>query len=393
MELYVLDSLFRSIEVVEKYVSFIWTERFNSAGDFELLVESTPSNRSAFTPGMRFALSDSVRCMETETVEDATDEEGRKLLKISGPSIEFPIMDNRVAFNVKDDLTTNPKWVITDAPADVARKVFQDICVTGVLDTDDIVPFITAVAVLPDDTIPEPPDDITVEIEPDTVYNVVKPICEAYDLGFRIVRNGELSQLAFDIYTGTDRTSMQTALPTVLFSLDLNNLKSTSRLESDAGMKNVAYVYSNLGFEEVVALDVNPSISGFERKVLVVKMDDFDVGTSAPVVSAMMQQKGKEELAKCRGFIGFDGEVSEVSEYKYGVDYQLGDLVEIYGEDGYSSIVRVTEQIFASDEQGQRSYPTLSAFKVVTPGSWASMGAVQWVDYEDDLTTYWKSMP
>ena len=97
MELYVLDSLFRSIEVVEKYVSFIWTERFNSAGDFELLVESTPSNRSAFTPGMRFALSDSVRCMETETVEDATDEEGRKLLKITGPSIELKRLKSTLA--------------------------------------------------------------------------------------------------------------------------------------------------------------------------------------------------------------------------------------------------------------------------------------------------------
>lgn len=393
MELYILDSLLRRSVIIDRYISLIWTERFASAGDFKLTIQSTPSNRSAFVPGVWLALNESFRCMQIETVEDTTDEEGREVLNIEGLSIEFPLLDDRVAFNVKDDLVTNPKWIITDQPADIARKVFQDVCVTGVLDANDILPFIAAVAVLPDDTIPEPADAVTIEIEPDTVYNVIKQICELYDLGFRFVRNYDLSQIAFDIYSGSDRTSEQLVLDPVIFSVDLNNLKSTSKLESDAGFKNIAYVYSNLGFEEVIALDVDPDITGFERKVLVVKMDDFDVGTSAPVVTAMMQQKGKEELSKCRGFVGFDGEVSEVSEYKYGVDYQLGDLVEIFGKDGYSSVVRVSEQIFASDEQGDRSYPTLSSNKVITPGSWVAQDATLWIDYDDDPTTYWYSMP
>ena len=393
MELYVLDNMLRRIRVIDRYNSLIWTERFQSAGEFELTVQSTPDNRTSFTPGTWLALNDSFRCMQVESVLDKLDEEGRELLTVKGPSVEFPLLDDRVAFNVKDDLVANPKWTITDVPAAIARKVFHDICVTGVLDTDDILPFVAAVAVLPDDTIPEPTDVVTIEIEPDTVYNVIKQVCELYDLGFRMVRNYDLSQLAFDIYAGSDRTTEQTDLDPVIFSTDLNNLKGTSKLESDANYKNVAYVYSNLGFEEVVALDVDPDIAGFERHVLVVKMDDFDVGTSAPVVSAAMIQKGKEELSLCRGFIGFDGEVSENSQYKYGVDYQLGDLVEIFGKDGYSSVVRVTEQIFASDEQGDRSYPTLSTFKTVTPGSWSGMGDLVWLDYDDELTTYWTSMP
>lgn len=393
MEVYVLDSLLRRTEVVDRFTSLIWTERYSSAGDFELTLPSTPGNRDLFTPETWLALNESFRCMKVETVQDIFDEEGKKLLSVKGPSIELPLLENRVAFNVKDDLVTNPKWIITDAPADIARKVFTDICVTGVLDTDDILPFIASVAILPDDTIPEPADDVTIEIEPDTVYNVIKQICEPYDLGFRLIRNYDLSQLAFDIYTGSDRTTGQTALPAVIFSRDLDNLKSSTKLESTAGVKNIAYVYSNLGFEEVVATDVDPSVDGFERKILVVKMDDFDEGTSAGIVTAMMQQKGQEELAKCRPFLGYDGEVTQKSQYKYGVDYQLGDLVEMQEDNGISSIVRVTEQIFVSDAEGDRSYPTLSIRKNVNPGSWLSQGTLVWGDYEDDLTTYWSSMP
>lgn len=393
MELYTLDSLLRRTEVVDRFESLIWTERFSSAGDFELVLPSTPTYRNLFQPGTWLALNESFRCMRIDTAVDARDEEGRRGLTVTGPSIELPLLDDRVAFNVKDDLVTNPKWIITDKPGDIARKIFQDICVTGILDIDDIIPFITAVSILPEDTIPEPLDNITVEIEPTTVYSIIKQICESYDLGFRLLRNYDLSQLAFDIYAGCDRTSQQTVLPAVIFSPDLENLTNNKRLESVAGMKNIAYVYSNLGYEEVVAQDVDPDVAGFERHLLVVKMDDFDAGTPGATVTAMMQQKGREELANARAFLGFDGEVTEKSQYRYGVDYQLGDLVEQHGEDGMSSVVRVTEQIFVSDAEGDRSYPTLSIRSNVTHGSWLAEGTQVWLDYDDDLTTYWSSMP
>lgn len=393
MELYILDSLLRRDMVVDLFESLIWTERFNSAGDFELVMLSSVENRRRFKVGTWLALSESFRCMKVETVEDDVDEEGKRVLKISGPSIELPVLENRVAFNVKDDLTTNPKWVITDQPADIARKVFTDVCVTGVLDISDILPFITSVAILPDDTIAEPADAVTVEIEPDTVYNVIKQICEPYDLGFRLLRNYDLSQLVFNIYAGSDRTSQQSILPVVLFSPELDNLTSTKKLETVSGVKNIAYVYSNLGFEEVVATDVDPEVVGFERNVLVVKTDDFDAGTSAAVVTARMQQRGREELAKARNFVGFDGQVTELSQYVYGVDYQLGDLVEIQDDEGTTAIVRVTEQIFVSDSEGERSYPTLSIRQNVGPGSWLSETTTVWFDYDADLTTNWASMP
>jgi hypothetical protein len=391
MDLYMLDTQLRRETVIDKYKSLIWTERYSDVGEIELVVESSLENRQKFKAGKWLALSESYRCMKIETVQDKTDEDGADLLTITGPAIEI-ILDDRVAFNVKDDLVTNPKWIITDVPAAVARKVFHDICVTGILDTHDIIPFIADVDLLPADTLPEPSDPITVEIEPDSVLNVVRQICQAYDLGFRLLRNFDFSQLAFDIYAGSDRTSQQDDYPTVIFSSELENIKNTTELKSVAGVKNIAYVYSNLGFEEVVATDVDPNLVGFERQVMSIKMDDFDEGTDPLVVTALMQQKGREELSKVRNFQGLDGEVNQASQYKYGTDYQLGDIVELRGKDGVSSNMRVTEQIFVSDEEGERSYPTLSIRQLVTPGSWLAEGTTQWIDY-DDNTTAWADKP
>lgn len=387
MDLYVLNSLLRREQVVDQYQSLIWTERFNTAGDFELVVQSTLENRNRYRAGTWLALSESYRCMKIETIQDKTDDDGAELLTITGPSIEM-ILDDRVAFNAKDDLVAHPKWTITDLPAAIARKIFTDICVTGILDVNDIIPYIANVDVFPADTIPEPGDVVTAEIEPQTVYEAIKNICEPYDLGFRLVRNFDNSQLVFDIYSGSDRTSQQDVLPAVIFSQELENLKDLTELKSVAGVKNIAYVYSNLGFEEVVALDVDPSIMGFERQMMVVKMDDIAEGTPAGTVTALMQQKGLEELSKVRSFRGFDGEVNQNTQYKYGVDYQLGDLVEMRGKDGLANNMRVTEQIFVSDKEGSRSYPTLSIKQLVTPGSWLAEGTTIWEDYDDDDTAW-----
>lgn len=390
MEVYILDSLLRREKVVDRFESLIWTERFSAFGDFELVLHSTIESRSDFTAGKWMALNESYRGMMVETVENSTDDDGRSLLGVKGRSIEAILMD-RVARRAMANLTAEPKWVITGTPGDIVRKIFNDICVLGVLNPNDVIPFITNVPLLPDDTIPEPTDIITVEFEPTDVYSAIKNLCDLYDLGFRLLRNFDNSQLVFDVYAGSDRTTLQSTLPPVIFSPGLDNLKNTRELTSTEQNKNVAYVFSPVGFEVVLPQDVDPDIDGFDRRVLMVKADDITDPDPA-VASALMIQRGNEELSKHRSFSAFDGELSQHSQYKYGIHYQLGDLVEMRNTDGVANNMRVTEQIFVSDSEGDRSYPTLSINKFVTPGSWLSWEYNQtWFDFDNDTTLYWEN--
>lgn len=370
MELYVLDSLLRRVEVVDQFESLIWTERFAEIGDFQLVVTSTRRTRSLFTTGTRLAANVSYRVMTVETVENTVDADGKQMLKVNGRSLEA-ILDDRVAKDALSDLTTKPKWTLTGTPGAIARKVFHDVCVTGVLDVADRIPFIFEGApMFPADTITEPAESVTIDLELQSVYGVEKQICEMYDLGFRLVRNQDMSQLYFSVYSGVNRTTSQTSVDAVVFSSELDNLQNTSELSTIAQSKNVAYVFSPAGFRVVYALGVDPTTDGFERRVLFVQADD--ITSDNPDVQGALLQRGLEELSKNRTVFAFDGELNQYSSYRYGVHYNLGDLVEQRNSDGVTNQMRVTEQIFAQDGEGERAYPTLAMNTYIGVGDWAA---------------------
>lgn len=398
MEVYTLDPLLRRIEVFDNHESLIWTERYGQYGDFELHIATSFRARSLLKPDTLLAMNKSNRVMKIETVEDGTDEENRRMLTIKGRSIET-IMYDRVAKESLSDTTTSPKWTIAGLTAtDVARKIFHDICVTGILSSYDVIPFIHEGPLSSEPSnIAEPVDLVTVDIEPTTVYDAISQLAEIWNFGFRILRNGDMSELWFDIYMGSDRTTGQTVLPAVVFSPALDNLQNTTELTTIEGAKNVAYVYSPAGFQMVYADGVDTDVSGFERRVLVVTATDIteeDYPDPGDLTAALIQ-RGNEELSKARTYQAFDGEISQNSQYQPGRDYNLGDLVMMVSDDGVSNEMRVTEIIYSSDREGERIYPTVEVNKFISTGSWLSwLNNKQWIDLEDEEDIpYWADQP
>lgn len=390
MEAYTLDPLLRRQEVIDQFESLIWTERYQDYGDFQIDIYSTNKSRMLLRIGTMLAMNESHRVMTVETVEDSVDSEGRKMLTAKGRSLEA-ILDDRIAKESLSDLTTSPKWTITDTPGNVARKIFHDICVTGVLDPGDTIPFVIEGTFMPEDTIVEPIDPITVELDPTTVYTAIKDICSVWNLGFRLLRYYDTSQLYFDIYSGSDRTTAQTVLAPVVFTPELDNLQNVKELTTIEKAKNVAYVYSPAGFQKVYPVGIDPDIEGFERRVLVVNATDITADN--PDVTSALIQRGKEELSKNQAIQSLDGEISQFSQYKYGTHYNLGDIVEMRNTDGVTNNMRVTEQIFVSDREGERSYPTLTLNTFINTGSWLSwMNNKTWFDLDADATT-WSEQP
>lgn len=391
MEIYILDSLYRRIEVVETFESMIWTERFSAKGDFQLDVHSNLANRKRFVPGVRLAILESYRVMTILTVDDDTSAEGVRILKIEGLSLE-DVLEQRLAMAALTDLETDPKWILQGTPKEIATQMFHDICVTGILNAGDIISGVNEINIFPADTIPEPTEEIIYLVDPMSLYKSTKDLCDIYFMGFRLVRDHDTTLLYYDIYMGCDRTTQQTTLPAVIFSADLENLHSTRKLTSSAAYKNVAYVVSPVGHEIVYPDNVDPSVAGFERRVLFVKADDITDVVPADATAKMIQ-RGKEELAKNRQFVVLDGEVAQNSQYVYGVDYNLGDLVILEDDDGATAQMQVTEQIFVSDKAGDRAYPTLSVNEFITPGTWLDSDPdLEWEDLDASPDT-WADQP
>lgn len=386
MDLYILDENLRRDQVIDDYESLIWTERYSETGDFELVIANTREVRNLLPNGTMLGISQSHRVMIVETKTANTNEDGEAILTVEGRSIEA-ILKDRLALPdpppppeppaegeepVEEEI---PPWEKTGKPAEIIRSIFIESCVTKPPSPEDTIPFYTPGGILPPGSIPEPDETVTLILEPGEVYELVKKFCDLYHLGFRLYKGLDDSKVYFEVYTGSDRTSLQSINDPVIFSPELDNLTDTTELMSTADLKNVAYVRHPEANITVTSEEVdNPT--GFERRVLYVDAKDINL-PPGPELIAALEQKGKEELANHRVVIAFDGEIPQDGSYLYGRDYNLGDLVEQRNADGLATNMRVTEQIFVRDEEGLRSYPTLTMDLLITPGSWYAWNSAE----------------
>lgn len=376
MYVYVLDDLLRRTAVIDRFNSMIWTERWRDKGDFELLVNSTPAMRSLLKTGKHLVITESDRVMEIKYVEDAHDSEGNKLLKATGPSLEA-MLEDRVATDGMLGLGEEDGWLLVGTPGNIARHIFQQICVEGLLSTSDIIPFIQPGYLHAPGSIGETETFYTMEVPINSVFGAVKALCEQYELGFRLVRNQDHSELYFEVYSGDNRTTEQSTLMPIVFSPELENMKNTTEVNSITDYKNVAYVFGKNGAEIVYADTATAETAGFSRRVMYVDAKDVDEPVG-PELTSILRNKGLDALAKQRPITAFDGEIDQYTKYKPNVHYRLGDLVEMRNSDGATNQMRVTEQIFVCDGEGDRAYPTLAVESYIMPGTWASWGNDTW---------------
>jgi Siphovirus ReqiPepy6 Gp37-like protein len=385
-EWYTLDSNLKRSHLIEGFGSFIWTERYTRTGDIQIITPSTKDSRALLKPGLRLAMNQSFRVMTIDTVLDETADDGTRNLTITGPSIE-DIFNHRVGMPALASLTATPTWTLSGTPGAIMRAMFQQVCVTGGESASDTVPFYTAGTLLPAGSIPEPTGVITITFQPDTLYNDLVAVGDMYALGFRLVKNGDAGQIYFEVYTGTDRTSRQTVNHPVIFARNMETLDDIKVLNSSAPLKTVAYVFAQNGVATVYAPGYDSSYTGTDRRVLLVDASDIDLA-AGPLLNAAMQQRGLQELAKNQRVYSFDGQISAVNPYVYGVDYNLGDLVEERDSDGNLNSMFVIEQIFASDANGERSYPTLALNQTIPAGTWLAVPASRhWLD--EDPAIHW----
>ena len=202
-------------------------------------------------------------------------------------------------------------------------------------------------------------------------------------IGFtRAQVNGNFQDLGGSMWVGitmiatTQTTFIETVTP-VIFSEELDNFVADRSLSSDEDYKNVAYVTRGSLMMEI---DDGYKRPGLERRVVHVDADNLD---DTPSMRTEMMAMGTKELASHRRVFLIDGEIPPYSRYKYDVDYSLGDIVSIVNRSGESVFARVVEQIFISDEEGVRTYPTLREEYSVTSGDWyAPQYHVRWIDAE-----------
>lgn len=393
MDIFTLDDQLRRYEVFDAYKSLIWVERNRGPGEFELYTMNTKAARDILQKGRHITIRGSkyVMVVETHTYIAGSEE---RLLKIYGRGYEKIFEDRVVASSLGATEDATGKEVLWTFTAEGSQAIRDIVRKATTLKPADTITYLQPIVDVTEGTIEE--DDAgSYSIRPSSLFDAVNEIAEVYRLGWGIERPADEPELFFKVTTGVDRTTGQATVPPVVFSEELGNLTDISTVESDRGYKNVAYVFGKRGAIEVTRPDENPAVTGLDRRVVFVVADDIDdsVATGAPY-NAELTRRGLVELAKHKPVMAFEGEARESSTYVYGLDYNLGDLIEHRDEFGNRNYMVVSEQTLVVDAEGIRSYPSLTYYKQAVVGTWDAYNPTQnWDDVPNDTAHEWDDLP
>jgi Siphovirus ReqiPepy6 Gp37-like protein len=388
MELYTLSRKFLRQDVIDGFHSAIWTERYYGDSDIELVVPAVPELMKQLLPGTFIGLvgSDEVMILETFNIEE-------EKLKVTGISL-LPWLNNR--FIRTSALHKERQWTIGPyAPGHILWIIIYNMCVAGspylngTIDIGIPNPEQLAIPGLVYNGHDEAGDKITVGVPFGPVYDAMREIATTYQVGMQVTLLSATDtsySLGFRSYRGLNRTSAQTANQAVRFSPQMDSLTDIKELQSIAILKTLAYTFAP-GYPEEAKkdLEIDPGVealsgsqyTGFDLRALLLFADDITTGvfddtdlppdpldswqqTSFVKLTDVLKSRSRDGLDNNKFVRAVDGEIVPESQFKYGIHYNLGDVIEVQGNSGIISTSRVTEYIRAQDSAGERAYPTVA---------------------------------
>lgn len=391
MEALILNRKFQTQCIIDAFESFIWTERYNTPGDFELYIPMEKTPLEYLKRDYYIWIKDSDRLQIIEDLEIDTSVEDGDYITVTGRTLES-ILDRRVIF---------AKTVINGNLQNGIKKLLNENAIQPI-DPNRKIPNLRFVA---------SSDSRITSLTMNAIYlgegllDIIQTECQANDLGFKIIYNESLGTFDFSLYFGEDRSYAQEKNPWVVFSSAYDNLLGSNYYESYAGLKTAAVIASDdddeLG-QEIVDVDGRPEMVGLDRREMFV--DGYDIDrvdvkvdedaireriekrysnkseaireqmiereiasatqqaqmNAAETLRAQLKQKGKDELAKTYITETFEGEIVGAIQYIFGRDFFIGDVVQVRNRYGKEASSRVTEVVRSHDVNGVALNPTFT---------------------------------
>lgn len=367
MHLYTLTKDFIPRDIVGDFTSAIWTERYSTAGDMELVVPATKPMMQRLSKGTLLGLrgTKEIMILDTQTIKNGLlTVKGYSLLKFLNERQAWfpnPLYDgeSNTEFTAELSATTTAGPLISDAVFNaVIRAHTYTSPWTGInLDwTRDKIPGLELGAVDNNGT----PKRLAVGLGP--LYDSISRLAQDEGLGLKLYLSSATYStktfvLKFATYRGKDRTSGQTVNGMVRLTPKLDSLADAQEVSSLANYKNVIYV----NYKDQISIHYTeptlPIPEGFNRRILVAEAPDIYL--TPDHIADFRAQVARNEAAKHVYLQSVDGQISGQIGYTFGIDYHLGDIIELEGLTGVLSKARITEYIRSQDEFGERAYPTL----------------------------------
>lgn len=354
MDIFVYDKNFNCVGVLDNYESFIWTERYDECGEFQLKTIPSVDILNLLQQDFYLMLKDSEYAMVIETLEINYDSTDGDKLTVSGRSLES-ILDRRIVWkqtNLDGSVQAGIKTLLDESiiePTDENRKVSNFLF----KETED--------------TIVVSLDSLEAQFTGDSVYDAVSNICKAYNIGFKMTLND--GNIEFELYSGVDRSYSQIENPYVVFAPSFDDIVSSDYLQSSKSYKNVTLVAGEGEGTDIKTYEVSKNdgtYSGLARREMYSDASNISSTTGSDTklsdieYETLLEERGREELADNKATITFDGQTDPRGLFKYGTDFKMGDIVQIANSYGWESRLRITEFIRSQGSDGYTEYPTFT---------------------------------
>lgn len=329
------------IGVVEKYISLIWSDRYDEAGDFELEIVYDPEMKNLLLKDRFVTIDYSDHTAIIEKIEISKDDDGNAKLIASGRSVEV-ILDRRIVltkteFKKEDNipLQNGIQRLLNEnliSPANSNRRINNFIFSAN--GTSQI----TSLKI--EDTY-----------DKDSLYDIITDQCSDKHIGFKVLM--DLSgRYYFSLYKGRNISN------DVLFSPYYDNLNNSQYFSSTEDYKNVMIV-SKDDNNYLTVFDSSGEPTGLSRREThesasgLKENKEGDLTDNELIAKAIKKLKLEHKIKT-----GFEGDIIPEILYAYRRDYNVGDKVQLEDEYGNREAVYISEVVITFDENGLSIIPT-----------------------------------
>lgn len=349
MNISVMNTSFERIAIIDTYDSLIWSTRYNAYGDFELYLPAQNELFSIFIQGYYLTIKESETVMIIESLSLSTDAENGDMLIVKGRSLES-LLTRRIIW---------PQTTLTGNVQNGIKKLINDNIGINANSNRQITNFVFNDS---SDSVITSVGHLQAQFTGTELYEAIVALCEKNNWGFKVSLQNK--QFVFSLYVGRDLTSSQIANPRVIFSPNYDSLLDSSYNEDSSNYKNYVVIAGEGEGESRTNATYDPeSATGLDRRELYVDARDISSETSGGNLSSseyneLLIERGTEKLLDHLFVNHFEAEPIFGNQYEFGVDYKLGDLVELENGYGLSAQARVVETIISDDESGYKVYPS-----------------------------------
>lgn len=354
MDFYIVDSsTFDVAAVLDRYSSMIWTKRYFTYGDFELVVPADPSLLLYLKQDYFITRDDDPSVMVIEHIEVLTDAEAGDSFLISGRSLES-ILLRRIFY---------PQFLYSSTGSLAGAVQGLVTYCTTVADLSPGQENYRDIPGLYVDFSYSGTKNVDTQYTGETLLDGIVSLCKPEGVGIRMsIESG--GGIKLELYKGSEVD--------VVFSPSFDNLLNSKYISDKKDFYNMFYVAGEgQGSARRWLRSIRGTFANRPKHLALRELyvDARDISSNDGAVSVndyydMLEAKADKAKAEHGLLESFEAEVETRVSFVYKRDYNLGDIVTVENEYGIAAHPRIVEITESWDASGYIAVPTFDVLEV-----------------------------